>query len=543
MKGRSWRLFLLAAVSAALLAMASPAWADSIAYVKGSTGDVWIAHSDGSSQRQVTHGGGYAWPSEADSGTIVALGPGKTAPDGTRGMDIYKMDQSGGQIGSRIPTPSDYSDSNCPAYPPNNVRVSPDGNKIAYDNYTCGTFTTYWTPSSSTGLNWPNQTLGQEDYGDPFWMDNSNLLLTHLGVPWNLQDTFTTYNTSDGDNSSQSWFGDTTEVDPSNPNGWATGFNAAISRQDNKLAIYEDDAADYFDGQPRTVAIRLFTTNGAPPAQPTFRCQINLPASKFPYGTSNDSISFSPDGNQIAWEDTDGIHTANIGDLSDCSAITQKLLISGGIDPFWSAANAMVPDRIIQPSSRFQTAKSFTVTWGGSGPYDVRYNKARYNGTFGSYTMWQNGTTAKSASFTGSPGNTYCFEAKQHGTVTWSAQRCTSVPLDDTSLAANGFVRKTGSAYYLGTYSLSSTKGATLTRTGAYGRYLAVMASTSPTGGTIRVSFKGSPVGKVSLVSTTKQTKRLFLFNLGAVKSGTVSIQVLTSGKRVEIDGLGVSQL
>ena len=345
MSGRFLRLLVLAVVSAALLAVASPAWADSLVYVKGSsTGDVWIAHPDGTAQRQVTHGGGYSWPSEADNGTIAALGPGRTAPDGTRGMDIYKMDQSGSRIGSPIPTPSDYSTLSCPTYPPNNMRISPDGSKIAYDNFVCNHFTTFWTPSNSTGLNWPNQTVGQENYGDPFWMDNTHLLLSHVGVPWNINDTFTTYATGAGDNSSSGWFGDTTEADPSNPNGWATGFNAAISRQGSKLAIYEDDAANWWDGNPRQVVIRLFTTTGAPPAAPTFRCQINLPASRFPHGASNDGLSFSPDGTQIAWEDTAGIHTAQVGNLSDCSAISQRFVISGGIDPFWSPANLQSVD-------------------------------------------------------------------------------------------------------------------------------------------------------------------------------------------------------
>lgn len=544
MAGRLLRLLLLAVVGVAFLAVASPAWADSLVYIKssGGTGDVWISNSDGTGQRQVTHGGGYAWPSEADNGTIVALGPGKTAPDGTQGMDIYKMDQSGHLIGSRIPTHSDYSNGNCPAYPPNNMRVSPDGTKIAYDEFICSNFATYWTPSNSTGLNFPNQTLGQEDYGDPAWMGNSGLLLSYVGVPFNLNDTFATYATGGGDNSSRGWFGDTTESDPSNPGGWATGFNATISRQGDKIAILEDDAANWFDGTPRNVALRFFTTNGTPPAQPTFRCQLNLPASRFPSGGSNNGLSFSPDGTKIAWEDTAGIHVANIGNLSNCSAITQKLLIPGAIDPFWSAANELTPVTLTRPSARFQLARSFTVAWGGSGPYDVRYRKAAFNGSFSSYVTWKNATSLRSATFNGTPGYSYCFQARRHGSVTWSAQKCTSVPLDDRSLAASKFVRKTGAGYYLGTYSLATAKGAKLTRTGVRGRYLAVIATTAPQGGTIGVSFNGVSLGQKRLVSSTAHKEHEFLFNLGTVKSGTLSVQVLSSGKHVEIDGLGVSQ-
>lgn len=49
---------------------ASAASAASIVFIKG--GKVWLASPDGSLQRQVTTGGGWDAPSQADHGTILA---------------------------------------------------------------------------------------------------------------------------------------------------------------------------------------------------------------------------------------------------------------------------------------------------------------------------------------------------------------------------------------------------------------------------------------------------------------------------------------
>jgi hypothetical protein len=62
------RVLLLAA--AALTICAAQASADSIVYLKD--GNVWLSAPDGSQARQLTTGGRWASPSQADDGTIVA---------------------------------------------------------------------------------------------------------------------------------------------------------------------------------------------------------------------------------------------------------------------------------------------------------------------------------------------------------------------------------------------------------------------------------------------------------------------------------------
>jgi hypothetical protein len=73
--------------------------------------------------------------------------------------------------------------------------ISPDGVDQAYDGETnanpyynpgCNCwvyahqFATWW--GSASTFSQPNQTLGQQDYVDPAWIDNSHLLLSATGI-------------------------------------------------------------------------------------------------------------------------------------------------------------------------------------------------------------------------------------------------------------------------------------------------------------------------------------------------------------------------
>jgi hypothetical protein len=141
-------------------ATSASARADSIVYINGSDASLWIAHPDGTHARKLSNGP-MEWPSESSNGIVVARGPGRRAPDGTAGSDIYVF-ASTGRLERRIPTPADFSSLSCPTFAPSHIHISPDGTKIAYDTWMCDHFTTFWTPASSTSLNWPNQKLGQE---------------------------------------------------------------------------------------------------------------------------------------------------------------------------------------------------------------------------------------------------------------------------------------------------------------------------------------------------------------------------------------------
>ena len=121
MKRTTW-----AALGAALLGLACgapAAFADSIAYVNKTDGNVYLSTPDGSRQYQVTNTGGYSDVSQADDGTMIAL----------KGVRLHKLARDG-QVLADFDTP--VSDTR-PApsktfYGPFDPAISPDGTKVAY---------------------------------------------------------------------------------------------------------------------------------------------------------------------------------------------------------------------------------------------------------------------------------------------------------------------------------------------------------------------------------------------------------------------------
>lgn len=303
-----------------IVATVASAHADSIVYIHGAGATLWIARSDGTHARKLSNLP-MAWPSESNTGVIVARGPGRRATDGTAGADIYVFGR-GGRLDHRIPTPADYSTLSCPTFAPSHIHISPDGTKIAYDTWMCDHFTSFWTPVSARSLTWPNQKLGQEGAMAPAWLGNAQLLLT-LGTRVAGGEGFARYQPGGGDNSATGWFSD---------EGWADEWYAFASSDGKKIAVVEDDAPARF-GTPSRVAIKLYSVNGG---DPHADCAVDIP---FGPGFANVSPSFSPDGKRLLFGLPDGIHIASIGASNDCSAISHaRLVIPGGTQGFWSAA-------------------------------------------------------------------------------------------------------------------------------------------------------------------------------------------------------------
>jgi hypothetical protein len=210
------------------------------------------------------------------------------------------------------------------------------------------------------------------------------------------------------------------------------------------------------------------------------------------------------------------------------------------------------------PQAAFTLANSASVTYsghddaGGSGvvSYDVRYEKAAYNATFGAWQYpsgWQ-GTTAKTQSLALTPGYEYCFSARARdkaGNVSgWARALCTSKPLDDKVLSASsGWARHSDARYYRSTFTSTKTHGARLTRKYVSADQLMVVATKCPTCGSISLKIGSATVKSWSLSASTTQRQVLLAPTAFSLRKGTVTITVTSSGKRVEIDGLGVRRV
>lgn len=298
----------------------------SLVYVKN--GDIYLAHQDGTHPVLVKKGTFY-WPSMDDGGGIVAeAADGRDAPDLSPGYSIYRYWQSGA-LRSHMPSPADFSTLACPTYPPNHVMVSPDGKHVAYDFFDCDQTITVWTPA--TNMSFPGQGAGQEGYNAPVWLTSSRMLATHIGVRVAGGKEVGTFTTSSGQDSVGSWF---------DADSWATGFLATTTRDDKKVAILEDDAADYIDGLPRHVKLVLGTTAGLGKPM-TVRCRFSLYPSGYGdgwNGVTNASISFRTGGIGVAWDAGAGTWYANTSNLSNCSSVKPHLWIKGAYDAFFSPA-------------------------------------------------------------------------------------------------------------------------------------------------------------------------------------------------------------
>jgi hypothetical protein len=224
--------------------------------------------------------------------------------------------------------------------------------------------------------------------------------------------------------------------------------------------------------------------------------------------------------------------------------------------PGCAPASGPTPPTVSGPTldQAFQTAKSFDVTWTepdpGSFTYDVRYREAPWGGPFGAPVIWQSQIAAPTATFDATRGSTYCFSARatDAGRTTggWGSEVCTAVPLNDRSLKVSSgrWARKAGAGYDLGTFSRTSKRHAALTKAHVSAKTVALVATTCPGCGTIKVTWNGVTIARVSLDSATTQHLVIVpITTFSAGRFGKVRVVVVSNTSPVSVEGLGVSRV
>jgi hypothetical protein len=198
------------------------------------------------------------------------------------------------------------------------------------------------------------------------------------------------------------------------------------------------------------------------------------------------------------------------------------------------------------PRERFSWAGGFTSSAVRS--YDVRWRKARWDGTFGPWAMpakWQKrAITGVSPSLR--PGYTYCVSVRARNRVGqvsgWTGGRCLARSLDDRSLSrSSGWSAKSSSGFLNGTYLTTKSKGASLTRSSARVRRVGLAAGTCRACGKVAVLVDGKRIGTVSLAGP-RRTTQVFMLPAFRLHKATITLRVRSSGAPVRIDGLVLSR-
>ena len=124
-------------------------------------------------------------------------------------------------------------------------------------------------------------------------------------------------------------------------------------------------------------------------------------------------------------------------------------------------------------------------------------------------------------------------------TSAWSAEQCLLVPYDDLSLTNSKWTRGTASGTFAGTVSSTSTKGATLTRTGFKGSSVLLVAKVCSTCGRLTITVGGT-AKTVSLVSSATAHWAVVPVALGGVRTGTLQIAMTATTGKAFVDAVAL---
>ncbi|RKQ90788.1 hypothetical protein C8N24_0601 [Solirubrobacter pauli] len=315
-----------------LLTLLAPAVAnaDSIVYID--QGNVWSATPDGSRKVQLTNGGGWHSPTQADDGRIAAV-------QGTGPIQVMAAD--GRPLHTITTPPAKSGDGGTFAPAPKQLSFSPDGTKIAYAylSYSCPIASScgsiqrsvFYTDADVTTAT-PHSVYGnQHSVSNPEWVTNGRtLVFGGFGRQVAIDDL------DAGDYNSQPWMV---------PNG--DMGDGEVTRDGSKLAVTSDYGAN--------LKLTFFAVKGDvktefPPAYPDFACEMTKPDPAYHDPT------WAPDNAGIAYGSSKGIEVSRFTAFGPgvCAAPNDSILTPTGSEPDWGPANppaaAYTPDPPAPPA-------------------------------------------------------------------------------------------------------------------------------------------------------------------------------------------------
>jgi hypothetical protein len=313
------------AIAAGLAFTTASAQADSIVYIDG--GNVWSASPDGAHKVQLTDGGDWHSPTQADDGTIAAV-------EGTGPITVLSRD--GRLLRTIVTAQAPSGDGGTFAPRPVELAFSPDGSKIAYSYVanscpvasTCGaTETATLVTDADVSTATPRTTYGfQQGVSNPSWASSTRLLVgggAGVGIA--------SVDLPGSESSRVPWL--TPSKDVGDPE---------LSRDGHRLALTFDDG-------PNTLISFADVTDGIRPGSvPPVVCTANADA-------ANAGPTWSPDANSVAWTNGKGIEIVHFSAWgSACNVDTQTILSPTGSQPDWGPADPPAARATAKPA---QTGK------------------------------------------------------------------------------------------------------------------------------------------------------------------------------------------
>ncbi|HEY6889846.1 MAG TPA: hypothetical protein VI300_18745 [Solirubrobacter sp.] len=354
---------ILLAAGLAALALPAAASADSIVYID--QGNVWSASPDGARKVQLTTGGGWHSPTQADDGTVAAV-------QGTGPIVVMARD---GRPLHTITTPMARSgDGGTFAARPVELSFSPDGSKLAYAYLayscppasSCGSIqrSTFYTDANATEATPIGVYGNQFSVSDPEWVTNSRtLVFGGYGSQVSIDDL------GPGDYSQKAWMV---------PNG--DMGDGEVTRDGKRLAVTFDYGANK---KLAFFAVKGDVKTEFPPPYPDAACST----------TGGDERlgdpSWSPDGTGLAYESSAGIETTRFTQFGAdlCATGGDGVLTATGSEPDWGPADppaaAYVPPAQQAPAQQAPAPTPAATPTPGPGPTSATATPRQSGARFG----------------------------------------------------------------------------------------------------------------------------------------------------------------